>query len=81
MTKEQGFDLVFTKAYDFADIMTINQFILCVDAGFFNSYDGQGYMAIEVDNEIYEGPVVHCSKAWLTAMQNRGWTHVCWYNN
>lgn len=80
MTKEQAFDMVFTKAPDYADIMPVDKFITLVEAEWFNNYDGMGYMAVEIDNEFYECPSVYCSVPWLKGMKDRGWTHVCWYN-
>lgn len=80
MTKDKAFELVFEKAPDYADVMTIERFIEAVDWGSFNDYDGMGYLAVEIDNEIYEGHKgTYCSVKWLNKMKDEGWTHVCWY--
>lgn len=80
MTKDKAFELVFKKVPDYADVMTIEEFTEAVEWGSFNDYDGMGYLAIEIDNEIYEGHKYICCRAnWLRLMKNEGWTHVCWY--
>ena len=80
MTKDKAFELVFEKAPDYGDVMTIDRFIEAVEWGSFNDYDGMGYLAVEIDNEIYEGHKgTYCSVKWLNKMKSEGWTHVCWY--
>lgn len=80
MTKDKAFELVFKKAPDYADVMTIERFIEAIEWGSFNDYDGMGYLAVEIDNEIYEGHKgTYCSVKWLNKMKSEGWTHVCWY--
>ena len=80
MTKDKAFELVFEKTPDYADVMTIERFIEAVEWGSFNDYDGMGYLAVEIDNEIYESHKgTYCSVKWLNKMKSEGWTHVCWY--
>ena len=81
MTKEQAFALVFEPTTSYADVMTIEEFASAVVHQSIMDSDGMGYLAIRIDDTIYEGPEsIHCGIKSLYNAKQKGWTHVCWYN-
>lgn len=57
------------------DVFTLDEFIECVEAGFFNSYDGDGYFH-DGDNETNMN-VWDDSWTWDDV---KDYPYVCWYN-
>lgn len=57
------------------EVFTLDEFIECVDAGFFNSYDGDGYFhdgENETDMNVWSD-----NWAWNDV---KDFPYVCWYN-
>lgn len=66
--------ILFTQGYGM--IYTIDDFLSCVDSGFFIDYDGIGKFCRR-DGTI--GPIISCNIKWLS--QNRSdYDFVIWYN-
>lgn len=59
----------------YGDIMPIRQFINDVDDGYFNDYDGIGFLH---DGDNKTEIQIYCNVEWLKAHQN--YPYVCWYN-
>lgn len=64
-----------TPVPEYADLMTVDKFVDCVECGLFIDYDGHGFYV--KDGLEYE--VVHPSDL-DDAPPKEGYTHVAWYN-
>ncbi len=73
---------------DFADIMTIEEWLNGVESGCFIDYDGHGYWATSTHQskksaveELYESSMVLPSHITKLKIKPPSWaTHVAWYN-
>ena len=60
--------------YGYGELMTVDEFIECVDMGVINDYDGSGYAVIDEEQTDIQ---VLCSDLETIPVDA---THIMWYN-
>lgn len=82
--KDYAFNCSFVPVakFDYGDTYTIDKFIELVRTLDIMDYDGMGYLAFEIEGELYEckGMNVLCTVRFLERKKEEGITHIRWYN-
>lgn len=77
---EESFQANYEYEYQepLGDVFTLEDFIKSVDEGFFNDYDGIGYLS---SDGIQEQDIVECNLDWLNdKLAEDHYKYVIWFN-